>query len=477
MNNLGSSRSTEFSGSVVAGLLLLSDLAAILAAGFIVYLAYLDWIENPFSGYLAAMAGFGAATVTAFYFARLYTIDPTLSVARQLRRIVLICTGVFLALIALAFALKISDQFSRVWTFGWYLLAMLLIVLARIGFHILLLTWTQSGRLTRNAVIVGTGEQGRRLVDNLRQRPYPWVRILALFDDRVMRRPERVADYPVAGGIDDLIRYARENRCDDIIITLPWSAEERILAILEKIKVLPACVRLSPDLVGLNFAQASYDSYSGIPVLNLLNKPLDGWNSILKTIEDRVLAAVLLLLVLPVMLVIAALIKLDSPGPVFFRQWRYGFNNQLIAVLKFRTMYTDQQDEAGTRLTARNDPRVTRLGAFLRHTSLDELPQLINVLKGEMSIVGPRPHAVKANVSGRKLYEEAVAQYAMRHKVKPGITGWAQVNGWRGETDTDEKIIRRVEHDLYYIEHWSLLLDLKIILRTIRIVLSAQNAV
>ncbi len=187
------------------------------------------------------------------------------------------------------------------------------------------------------------------------------------------------------------------------------------------------------------------------------------------------LAALLLVLSMPVMGLIAACIKLDSPGPVFFRQQRYGFNNQLIDVIKFRTLCLEQQDDDADQLVIPGDPRVTRLGRFLRRTSLDELPQLLNVLKGDMSVVGPRPHALHASAGGR-LYGEVVEKYAIRHKVKPGITGWAQINGWRGETDTEDKIRGRVEHDLYYIENWSLMLDLVIVLRTAWTVLKGDRA-
>jgi exopolysaccharide biosynthesis polyprenyl glycosylphosphotransferase len=183
----------------------------------------------------------------------------------------------------------------------------------------------------------------------------------------------------------------------------------------------------------------------------------------------------LLVAAAPVLLLIAAAIKLDSPGPALFKQRRYGFNHRLIGVWKFRTMHVEYQDEDAVQLTTRNDPRVTRVGAFLRRTSLDELPQLFNVLAGEMSLVGPRPHALQAKAAG-KLYEEAVAQYAARHKVKPGITGWAQVNGWRGETDTEEKIRRRIDHDLYYINNWSLLFDFKILVLTVPAVILGRNS-
>ncbi|MCI0557133.1 MAG: exopolysaccharide biosynthesis polyprenyl glycosylphosphotransferase, partial [Nitrososphaera sp.] len=211
------------------------------------------------------------------------------------------------------------------------------------------------------------------------------------------------------------------------------------------------------------------------PVLKVFQKPVSGWSYLAKTIEDKVLAALLLVLTMPVMVLIAVCIKLDSPGPVLFRQKRYGFNDQLIDIYKFRSIRVKQQDKDATRLVSRNDPRVTRIGRFLRRTSLDELPQLLNVLRGDMSLVGPRPHALNASAEGR-LYHDVVEKYSTRHKVKPGITGWAQINGWRGETNTEEKIRKRVEHDLYYIENWSLVLDLAILLRTMWVVVKGNRA-
>jgi len=202
---------------------------------------------------------------------------------------------------------------------------------------------------------------------------------------------------------------------------------------------------------------------------------LSGWNTFAKAVIDFLLGSIFTLAALPLMGVIAVCIKLESNGSVFFVQQRYGFKNQLIEILKFRTMYAEDADPDASQLTTRNDPRVTKVGAVLRRWSLDELPQLLNVLSGEMSVVGPRPHAVRAKAGGR-LYEEVVAEYAVRHKVKPGITGWAQVNGWRGNTDTEETIIKRVEHDLHYIENWSLLFDLKILMLTIRSIISGKNS-
>src|SRR6185312_5420531 len=230
--------------------------------------------------------------------------------------------------------------------------------------------------------------------------------------------------------------------------------------------LVPVHVRLCPDSFGLRLGQVEASYIAGHTFLNVIDRPLSDWRWIAKTIEDRVLGALILTAITPLLLAVALLIKLDSRGPVLFRQKRYGFNNRLIEVLKFRTMYADKTDANAEQLTQRNDPRITRVGAFLRRTSLDELPQFLNVVRGEMSIVGPRPHALAAK-AGTLLYQDAVKYYDARHRVKPGITGWAQVNGWRGETDTVEQIRKRVEHDLYYIEHWSILLDLKIIIRTI----------
>jgi Undecaprenyl-phosphate glucose phosphotransferase len=252
-----------------------------------------------------------------------------------------------------------------------------------------------------------------------------------------------------------------------IVVTLPLSAEERLADIFEKLKAVPVDVRLCPDAVGFRLDRIGISRLGDVPLLNVIDRPLAGWRWSVKTLEDRVLATLILLMAMPLMMVISLVIKLDSPGPVLFRQKRYGYNNQLIEVMKFRTMYDDQKDENAEKLTQRNDPRVTRIGAFLRKSSLDELPQVFNVLRGEMSIVGPRPHACRAKAGG-VLYQTAVEQYESRHRVKPGITGWAQVNGWRGETETVDQIRRRVEHDLAYIENWSVALDLKIILRTLK---------
>jgi exopolysaccharide biosynthesis polyprenyl glycosylphosphotransferase len=221
--------------------------------------------------------------------------------------------------------------------------------------------------------------------------------------------------------------------------------------------------------------RARFVPYFGITALRVTQKPIEGWGYVLKWLEDKVIASIAILLLSPILLGVAIAIRLESKGPILFRQTRYGFNNKLIEVFKFRSMYHESRDAHAEVQTVKHDRRVTRVGRFIRRASLDELPQLFNVLRGEMSIVGPRPHAVRTKAAGR-LFEDVVKEYAVRHKIKPGITGWAQVNGWRGETDTEEKIKKRVECDLYYIENWSIQLDLEIILRTAFAVFSSKGA-
>jgi exopolysaccharide biosynthesis polyprenyl glycosylphosphotransferase len=248
-----------------------------------------------------------------------------------------------------------------------------------------------------------------------------------------------------------------------------------VLQMVRKLWVLPVDVRLAAHMSRLRFRPRAYSYIGNVPVLDIFDKPIADWNMVMKTLFDRVAGAMILAALAPVMAAVALAIKFDSPGPVFFRQRRLGFNNERIEVLKFRSLYHEHADPNARRVVTKGDKRVTTVGHFIRRTSLDELPQLINVLRGELSLVGPRPHAVEAPATHR-LWEEVVDGYFARHRVRPGLTGWAQINGWRGELDTEEKLRNRVEHDLYYIENWSLLFDLYILLRTPFALLHSENA-
>ena len=309
------------------------------------------------------------------------------------------------------------------------------------------------------------GLAAEQLIRALEAEPDNDIRICGIFDDRQDERsPSMVAGYPKLGTVAELVEFGRMARVDLLIVALPITAENRLLQLLKQLWVLPVDIRLSAHTNKLRFRPRTYSFVGKVPFLDVVDKPIADWDVVAKWLVDRVAGSLLLLLALPVMLLVALAIKLDSKGPVLFKQRRYGFNNELIEVYKFRSMYVDQSDAAASKLVTRDDPRVTPVGRFIRKTSLDELPQLINVVfGGNLSLVGPRPHAVQAKAENR-LYDEVVDGYFARHRVKPGITGWAQINGWRGETDTREKIQHRVEHDLYYIENWSVFFDLQIIL-------------
>lgn len=469
------SRSMPFSKGIIASLIALIDALTVIAVGMLIFFSHPGWDDNLIPLYGSATMVCALLLTSAFYFANLYDLRFIANPHNQYKRIITACSVSFMLVVLVAFSLKSSTDFSRIWLFLWFIITTVLTCSSRILFRSILRKTADSHWLSRNIIVVGGTGMGERLITSLDQGNDPWNRIVGIFDDRQTRLPETIAGTPILGNVDNLIDYVRRYRIDDVIIALPWAANNRIQEILRKLEVLPVRVSLCSDLVGIDLPHNNYSLSDGLPVVGVFDKPLDGWGSIIKAISDKILSAIAIILLTPLLLVIAGAIKLESRGPVLFKQKRYGFNNQLIEVLKFRSMYTDQQDTNAEQLATRNDPRITRVGAFIRKTSLDELPQLLNVLRGDMSLVGPRPHATQAKAAGR-LYQDQVTRYAVRHKVKPGITGWAQANGWRGETDTEEKIQKRVEYDLYYIQHWSLTFDIHILLKTVWAVIFPKNA-
>jgi len=461
--------------TIVSGLMMISDAVLIFGAGALVFLAYIGLNEQRFVAYMATLGVTTVAPILLFKHFSLYEFDSIVRLEHQVKKVLMLYSVVFLALVTLAFALKISEEFSRVWAFSWYGITFLTLGASRVAWFRTLNGWGRINRLTRNVVVLGGGHRGERALESLTDDSKPWYRVVGVFDADPAKAGAKVGDFDVNGGIDELISFARSHRVDDILVTLSLGNEEQLHEIFQRLKVLPTHIVLSLDIGGLNPLTNTVGSFNSLPVIKIFERPIDGWSTVLKGVEDRLLALFFLFLTLPVMGVTALLIRLDSPGPVLFRQKRYGFNNELIDVYKFRTMYQDQCDVNAEKLATKSDDRVTQIGRTLRKLSLDELPQFFNVLKGEMSIVGPRPHAIKAKAAGR-LYEAVVAEYALRHRVKPGITGWAQVNGWRGETDTEESIKKRVEYDLFYIDNWSLVFDLQIILQTIWVLFKTDEA-
>ncbi len=341
-------------------------------------------------------------------------------------------------------------------------------------------TWAEpvakAGRFRRRIAIVGGGQVAEDALRTLETSRDLDIETVGIFDDRYdPRSPQVVGKADKIGKISDLADYARGNRVDLVIVAIPLSAEARLLTILKRLWELPVDIRISGKASGLKFSPRAYTYLGNLPLLSVFDRPLIGWGLFLKNVMERMLAAAGIVAFAPVMLAVAAAIKLESKGPVIFKQKRYGFNNELIEVYKFRSMHTDRSDATAAKLVTKDDPRVTRVGRFIRKASIDELPQLFNVLTGQLSLVGPRPHATQAKAADA-LYESVVDGYFARHKVRPGITGWAQINGWRGETDTREKIEQRVKHDLEYIDRWSLLFDLEIILKTPLALIKGDNA-
>jgi len=461
------------SESIVAGLAAIVDALMIALPGIVIYAMYVEGADTL--AYVAAICVYSLITVQSFYVTQLYSFQAITLPVESAPRIVTVCTVIFLLVVTLLFALKISDDFSRIWAFSWFLSATTLVCIGRAFFYALLMQWAHKGLLNRNVVLVGGGEQARRLLAHLNESKKPWIQVVGIFDDRLERIGPAVETVPILGDVDSLVGFARKNRVDDIIVTLPWSAENRVQSIIERLSSLPVQIRLASDLVGLRFHKHEFSTFNDVPMLDVVQKPVAGWKNVVKQIEDYVLAVLILLLLSPVMIGIAIAIKLGSPGPVFFKQRRFGFNNQVFDVYKFRSMYHNHEvpkDGPKVKQATRDDPRVTTIGRYLRSWSLDELPQLLNVLNGTMSLVGPRPHAVEHN----EQYSNIIAGYYARHRVKPGMTGLAQIHGYRGETGNDEQMRKRIEYDVRYIENWSVGLDLEILMKTPLAVMSKENA-
>lgn len=375
-------------------------------------------------------------------------------------------------LLFLAFATKTTEDHSRIVTTAWFSVTPIALVGWRAAFRNALRRARVRGFNTRRVALAGSTAIGERLVKTLLEDPTLGLKIHGVYDDRNRRRyaiPEELAEF--RGSLTQLVEDAKSGIVDIVYIALPLRAEVRITQIVGELADTTVTVHIVPEFYAYDLLHARWATVGDLQVVSIFDSPFQGLGGWLKRVEDLVLSTLIMALIALPMLLIAIVIKVDSHGPVFFRQRRYGLNGKAIHVLKFRTMSV-MEDGGEIRQASAEDSRVTRVGRFLRRTSLDELPQFLNVLRGEMSIVGPRPHAVAHN----ELYRAKIHGYMLRHKVKPGITGWAQVNGWRGETDTIEKMEKRIEHDLYYIHNWRLEWDLRIIWMTVFGKASRRNA-
>jgi Undecaprenyl-phosphate glucose phosphotransferase len=464
------------SAVLFAGVVRLVEFLAILIAGALVYTALVVPTDGFDPVYVAILVGGALTGVLALQFAHGYTLHAFRRGVRDIGRIALAWSIVLALFAVVAFLTKSGAEYSRLFIATWYLGGLAAFAAIRMPLARLVRDWTTRGRFQRHAVVVGGGQAAADLIAALMQDPDNDIRICGIFDDRGLERsPAAVAGYPKLGTVAELVDFGRIAEIDLLIVSLPLAAENRLLQMLKQLWVLPVDIRLSAHTNKLRFRPRAYSFIGPVPFFDVFDRPIRDWNHVVKRAFDIFFASLALVMLSPVLLAAIVAIRLESPGPAIFRQKRYGFNNELIDVLKFRSMYTDRTDANASQLVTKNDSRVTRVGRFIRKTSIDELPQFFNVLKGELSVVGPRPHALHAKAD-HKLYHEAVDGYFARHRVKPGVTGWAQINGWRGETDTIDKIMQRVHHDLYYIENWSVWFDLRILFLTPFRLFSSESA-
>jgi putative colanic acid biosynthesis UDP-glucose lipid carrier transferase len=420
---------------------------------------------------LTALAG-AFCFVVAGELQRLYVSWRLRSMDEEFRCVLLAWGAACSVLVVGAFLLELSSAYSRPAILVWFFVTPAVVILARLAVRAALAWLRAGGANTSSVAVAGSCQLAQDIVRRLERSAGYGLR-LSIYEDR---SPERVnADEcgPVqrTGNLDALVEKARRGEIDYIFIALPLRAEERIVALVNRLADTTASVYVIPDLFVFDLMRARLTMLGEMPAVSVYESPFDGLNGWLKRAEDLLLGLLLLAAAALPMAAIALAIRLSTRGPALFRQRRYGLNGRMVQVLKFRTM-TAAEDGASVAQASRSDARVTPFGRILRATSLDELPQLFNVLSGQMSLVGPRPHAVAHN----EAYRGLIHGYMLRHKVKPGITGWAQVNGWRGETDTLDKMKHRVEHDLAYMRNWSLALDLRILVATVLVVLSRKNA-
>ena len=369
---------------------------------------------------------------------------------------------VFIIMVVIAFLTKTSTTISRQWAVAWGFSAWFLLIAMRVVFGQLLRLIREHGLNHKRVIILGAGGLGQEVLRRINTAYWTGLDTVAFLDDDKSLQGKIINGVEVKGPISFAGSIVENDRVDEIWIALPLYAEKRVKEILHELRHCAATIRYVPDVFGFRLINYSVTEIAGMAVLDLSASPMTGINWFVKALEDKILALLILALVSPLMLIIALGIKMSSGGPIIFKQLRHGWDGKPIQVYKFRTMVVHKEEAGCLTQVQKNDARVTKLGIFLRTTSLDELPQFFNVLQGRMSIVGPRPHAVEHN----EFYKDKIDDYMKRHKVKPGITGWAQINGWRGETDTLDKMKKRVEFDLYYIENWSLWLDIKIIILT-----------
>lgn len=444
----------------------LTDVLAVVIGGYISYLVRSGFevgVHQIPQNYIFMFLLSASLSVIIFPWFDLYASWRGRSIFRQIRAVVLAWATVLIVNIILMFLLKISAEFSRLWVTLWFFSGLILILGVRVLTYVLLRFMRVKGFNHKRVLVYGREELGRNVVRRIKSSTWTGFDIIALVDNDKSLLGGSFFGVPIISEIRDINAYIENNNIDELWLAIPFSDEKELHEVVNSVSGNLVNIRFIPDLFSLSILNHSITEIAGMTVIDLSTSPMEGFNKVIKALEDRVLAFIILIFISPVLFIIALSIKLTTQGSIIFKQQRHGWDGRIINVYKFRTMKIYDDFNGAITQAIRIDPRTTKLGAFLRKTSLDELPQFYNVLQGNMSIVGPRPHAIAHN----EHYKEIVDQYMLRHKVKPGITGWAQINGWRGETDTLDKMQKRIEYDLYYIDNWSLWFDLKIILLTI----------
>jgi Undecaprenyl-phosphate glucose phosphotransferase len=471
-------RTKPVSRRLLADALRLADLIAIVAAGGIAFLIYvvgvLDaaWLNTY---YLTACTVAGGVYVAIAQTLRCYRYERLADLSYTTQRALAALAVMGVIWLVVGFATRTTEFWSRGWTLLWLAVCALHLIILRLSLAVAISRWRRLRRWQDRIVIVGATDIAERIVEDIREQGSADAEIVGVFDERTGPRRPALASLPMIGDIESLLEFTRTHHVDCVILALPWSSEDRIQRLSERLGVMPVDINLAFPTLSLHRRFRDSVTAYGVPLMQIGSKPLTDRQVFVKRLEDLVLGWMIVVAISPFLLFTALAIKLESRGPILFRQPRHGFNDTTFNIYKFRTMYVDRADETGRARTTRNDPRVTRIGRFLRRWSIDELPQLFNVVKGDMSLIGPRPHPV-GMLAAAADYRQVVANYAARHRMKPGITGWAQVAGLRGEMDTVEKAKRRVDLDLEYIANWSPVFDLQILLLTAATVISGKGA-
>lgn len=437
------------------------DMTIVLMAGWLAYFIRFHDVTIS-SSYLGSIFIGLLTTTVVFSFFHIYESIRSQGFIRHTVTLVQAVLSISLILAGMAFFTHSGEYFSRIWFLCWMGLSITFLILLRCTLLLILRFMRRRGLNEKSVAIMGAGTLGIKFANAVQQALWTGFRIVSFIDDYADKKPASISSVPVIQTPAHLGEYLEEQKIDEIWLALPLRAEARVKEVLFDLRHHTIATRFVLNIFSLDLLNHSISDVAGFPVLDIRATPMTGINRFIKAIEDRAIALLTLLFISPLLLLISLGVKMSSKGPIFFKQQRLGWDGRVIKVYKFRTMFLHEEKKGCVTQATMDDKRVTPFGRFLRRSSLDELPQFFNVLQGRMSIVGPRPHALQHN----EQYKDSVTAYMQRYHVKPGITGWAQINGWRGETDTLLKMQKRVEYDLYYINNWSLWFDLKIIFLT-----------